>query len=120
MNILYLEATQDTPKVMLNHRDGIFEISGRSIFDDAEAFYNPVIDWLTKYAQSPNPSTVFSFQLKYFNSSSSKLIYNILYVLKEIKGAQIEWCYHKDDDDILEAGQELEEEMEVKFKYKEI
>jgi hypothetical protein len=40
--------------------------------------------------------------------------------LKDIPGAQVEWCYHKDDDDMLEAGKEFEEELEMTFSYKEV
>ncbi|MBT1695513.1 SiaC family regulatory phosphoprotein [Fulvivirgaceae bacterium PWU4] len=120
MNILFLEATQDTPKIMLNKRDGIFELAGRSILEDASSFYDDVVEWLNNYAQQPNPSTVFTFKLSYFNSSSSKVIYNMLNVLKDIKGAQVEWCYHRDDHDILEAGQEFEEELEMAFNYKQL
>src|SRR5689334_1776893 len=103
MNILFLEPTRDTPKIMLNKRDGIFELTGRSILEDASSFYDPVVEWLSDYAQQPNSATVFAFKLNYFNSSSSKMIYLLLNVLKEIKGAQVEWCYHQGDDDILEA-----------------
>ena len=119
MNILFIEATQDTPKIILNKREGVFELSGRSILEDTNSFYDPVMEWLNDYAKQPNPSTVFTFKLNYFNSSSSKAIYDMLNVLKDIKGAQVAWCYAKDDDDILEAGKEFEEELEMTFSYKE-
>src|SRR6187431_2536279 len=119
MNILFVEATQDTPKIMLNKGEGIFELAGRSILEDPNSFYDPVVEWLNDYAQQPNPSTVFTFKLNYFNSSSSKVIYDMLNVLKDIKGVQVAWCYSKDDDDILEAGKEFEEELEMTFSYKE-
>jgi hypothetical protein len=120
MDILLLEATQDTPRIMLNKRDGIFQLAGRSILEDANSFYEPVVEWLHNYAQQPNRSTVFTFTLNYFNSSTSKVIYSMLNVLKDIQGVQVEWCYHKDDDDILEAGKEFEEEVEIKFNYKQL
>ena len=120
MNILFVEATQDTPRIMLNRREGIFELSGRSILEDAKSFYDPVVEWLKDYAQEPNPSTVFTFKLNYFNSSTSKVIYNMLNVLKDIKGVQVEWWYGKGDDDILEAGKEFEEELEMAFSYKQL
>jgi hypothetical protein len=120
MNILFLEATQDTPRIMLNKRDGIFELAGRSILEDTSSFYDSVMEWLNDYALQPNPSTVFTFKLNYFNSSTSKVIYSMLNVLKDIKGAKVEWCYHKNDDDILEAGQEFEEELEMAFNYKQL
>jgi len=120
MNILLLEATQDTPRIMLNKRDGIFQITGRSILEDPNSFYDPVMEWLNDYAQQPNPSTVFSFKLNYFNSSTSKVIYNMLDVLKDIQGVQVDWCYSDGDDDILEAGREFAEEVEMTFQYKQV
>jgi hypothetical protein len=120
MDILMLEATQDTPKVMLNKRDGIFQLTGRSILEDPSAFYDPIVEWLTDYAPQPNPSTVFTFKMNYFNSSTSKVIYDMLHVLKEIKGVQVEWCYQNGDDDILDAGKEFEEELEIPFNFKQL
>ena len=120
MNILFLEATQDTPKIVLNKREGIFEFTGRSILEDAKSFYNPVVEWLKDYAKQPNPSTVFTFKLHYFNSSTSKVIYDMLDVLKDIEGTQVVWCYGEGDDDILEAGKEFEEELEMTFSFKQV
>ena len=120
MNILFLESTKDTPRVMLNKRDEVFEVAGRSIPEDANSFYDPVVAWVRDYAQQPNSATVFAFKFNYFNSSTSKVIYLLLHVLKDIKGAQVEWWYQKGDDDILEAGQEFEEELEMAFNYKQL
>lgn len=120
MNVLYLEATQDTPRIFLNQKEGVFEVSGRSLPEDSETFYQPVIDWLNQYAEAPNPSTVFSFNLKYFNSASSKLIYDVLETLRKVKGASVQWMYQKDDEDILDAGKEFEEEFALPFSYKEL
>lgn len=120
MDTLYLEATNDTPKIMLNQRTGIFELSGRSLPEDSSSFYEPVIEWVKEYAKAPNESTLFSFKLKYFNSTSSKLIFNLLDILKGIKGIQVEWSYQQNDDDILDAGKEFEEELSFPFSFKEI
>lgn len=120
MNVLLLEATQDTPRVFLNKRDGIFEMSGRSLPEDSESFYEPVLEWVKEYAKAPNESTTFSFKLKYFNSATSKILFDLLDELKEIKGILVEWAYHKDDDDILDAGKEFEEELNIPFSYKQL
>jgi hypothetical protein len=120
MDVLYLEATQDTPRIFLSKGDGVFELSGKSLPEDSEAFYEPVIDWIKRYAKTPNESTVFSFKLKYFNSASSKVFFDMLDMLKEINGVKVEWSYHKDDDDILDAGKEFEEELNIPFSYKQL
>ena len=51
MEIINLEGTEDTPKIILDKTNKIFEISGRSLPEDSAEFYQPVLDWLGEYAQ---------------------------------------------------------------------
>jgi hypothetical protein len=120
MDSLYLEETQDTPKVTLSKADGIFELSGRSLPEDSVDFYAPVIHWIKEYAKAPNPTTVFTFKLDYFNTASSKLILDLLNAMRDIKGIQVDWHYFEDDEDILEAGKEFEEQVHIPFRFKPV
>lgn len=117
MEILNLEGTADTPKIILDKENRIFEISGRSLPEDSAEFYKPVIEWITRYGQQPHPVTEFVFKLEYFNTSSSKLILDILSALEEIEGMKIRWCYPEDDEDMEEAGKEFSELVEIPFEY---
>ena len=74
MEILNLKGTEDTPTIILDKKNGIFEISGRSLPEDSAEFSRPVIDWINGYAKEANPATEFVFKLEYFNTASSKLI----------------------------------------------
>jgi hypothetical protein len=118
MEILKLEGTADTPTIILDKANGIFEISGRSLPEDSVEFYKPVLEWIAGYAKSPNPSTSFTFKLEYFNTSSSKLILDVLSALEAIAGMSIEWCYQEEDEDMEEAGKEFSELVEIPFAYK--
>lgn len=118
MEILNLEGTEDTPKIMLDKKNGIFEISGRSLPEDSAEFYRPVIDWISNYGKDPNPSTEFTLKLEYFNTASSKLILDVLSALEDIKGMKIVWYFHEDDEDMEEAGQEFSELVEIPFEFK--
>lgn len=120
MNALSLKETKYTPKVVLDKKDGVFLIAGRSLPEDADDFYAPVVAWFTEYFQAPNPSTVLSIQFQYFNSASAKIVYSLMHTMQSIAGASVEWCYHEDDEDILESGQEFESELTVPFTFKEI
>ncbi len=51
MEILNLEGTEDTPKIILDKKNGIFEISGRSLPEDSAEFYRPVLEWIEKYGE---------------------------------------------------------------------
>lgn len=118
MEVLLLEGTEDTPKIILDKGNGIFEISGRSLPEDSAEFYQPVLDWLDEYSNEPKASTEFVFKLEYFNTASSKLILDILSSLEDIEGAKIMWYFHEDDEDMEEAGEEFSELVEVPFEFK--
>ena len=118
MEILNLEGAEDTPKIILDKKNGIFEISGRSLPEDSAEFYRPVLEWIADYGKSPNASTEFVFKLEYFNTASSKLILDVLSALEDIKDMRIIWYFHEDDEDMEEAGQEFSELVEIPFEFK--
>ncbi|TAF66009.1 MAG: DUF1987 domain-containing protein [Cytophagales bacterium] len=118
LDVINLEGTEDTPKIILDKNNGIFEISGRSLPEDAADFYKPVLEWLEEYSKQANEETNFIFKLEYFNTASSKLILDILSKLEKINGTTITWYYHEDDEDMEEAGTEFSELVEVPFEFK--
>ncbi|MGP1362072.1 MAG: DUF1987 domain-containing protein [Bacteroides sp.] len=119
MEVIKIQGTDDTPTVTLEAEKGLFEISGRSLPEDVTAFYAPILSWLDDYAANPNPETVFTFKLVYFNTASSKLLLDILMKLGEIHEAGhnvlIKWCYPEDDEDMKDAGEEYAEIVEIPF-----
>ncbi|MCS7004298.1 MAG: DUF1987 domain-containing protein [Cytophagales bacterium] len=118
MNVLSLEGTEDTPRIILDKANNIFEISGRSLPEDSAEFFQPVLDWLDEYQKQANPETNFVFKLEYFNTASSKLILDILSKLEDIKGCSVTWYFHEDDEDMEEAGEEFSELVDVPFTFK--
>ena len=121
MTAINLKGTYDTPKVVLDPENGIFEISGRSYPEDTAEFYIPILDWLNNYIKDPNKETKFVFKLDYFNSSSYKPFLDILLKLADTKEkgfeVGVEWHYKDGDWDIKEAGEEFAEIVEIPFKY---
>lgn len=119
METIKILGTDDTPNVILDANNEIFEISGRSLPEDVSAFYEPILAWLDEYAQNPNPKTIFTFKLVYFNTASSKLLLDILMRCEHMKedGADvvIRWCYPDDDEDMEEAGEEYADIVDVPF-----
>jgi hypothetical protein len=118
MEIINLEGTEDTPKILLDKGNGIFEISGRSLPEDSAEYYQPIIDWLKTYGEDPLEETIFVFKLEYFNTASSKLILDILTALEEITGVVIHWYFYEDDEDMEEAGEEFSELVDIDFEFK--
>lgn len=122
MNVIRLESTEDTPKIILDSVNNVFEISGRSIPEDSATFYKPILEWIDQYGAKPNPKTNFVFNLEYFNTSSSKLILDILTKLEALQkngnDLVIVWCYREDDEDMQDAGQEYSELVQIPFELK--
>lgn len=117
MEVISLEGTEDTPKILLDKANGIFEISGRSLPEDSAEFYQPILDWLDEYIKSPNSETKFIFKLEYFNTASSKLILDVLSKLENLENITVLWYFHEDDEDMEEAGEEFSELVEVPFEF---
>ena len=119
MEPLKIEKTQVTPQVEFNEDEGFFSISGRSFPEDAVKFYKPVLEWFRAYSDNPRPLTVLNFELEYFNTASSKIIFEMIHILKvmETDGHKVtvKWGYLEEDEGTLEAGEEYASLIKVPF-----
>jgi hypothetical protein len=117
MESLFIQGTEDTPEVNFNRENNKYIISGRSLPEDVNAFYQPVMDWLDQYEENPFDME-FEINLEYFNTASSKVLLDIFMKLDEIKmdnddaSIVIKWFYDEDDEDMFEAGEEYKELIE--------
>jgi hypothetical protein len=113
------EASSDTPRVVLNKEQNLFEFSGKSLPEDVNSFYDPIIQWLSEYFQDPNPETVIDFNLDYLNTASSKSLLSLFLVIEAAKNAgkniRIIWRYFEDDEDMHDVGEEYSEIIKVPF-----
>lgn len=76
----------NTPRVEFIPQEGKFELSGVSIPEDTVAFYSPVTSWLEQYTQRPDCQLQhFRLRINYFNTSSSKVLLDMLYMLVQLE-----------------------------------
>jgi hypothetical protein len=106
---LELKETITTPYVLLDADEGVIRIEGRSIPENVIDFYHPILNWIDRYAKEPCGNTTVFFKLEYFNTSSSKRIFDIMKKVETIqsldrKRVTINWYYEEDDEDIYFAG----------------
>jgi hypothetical protein len=108
MNDIRLSPTEDTPEVLFTSSSTTQHVKGRSMPEDAFAFYGPLIDWLSSDAV-PSGS-VFEFHFEYLNTASTK---QVMALLKAIDartpqlGLRIVWAYDEGDRGMLKTGQLL-------------
>ncbi len=120
MDTLTIKGTPETPDVIFDAANNKFEISGKSLPEDVKEFYNPLLLWVRSYADSPNPATVLKVKMDYFNTASSKMILELFEVLNEMHEAgnnvSIEWYYQEDDEDMMDAGADYADMLDIPFK----
>ncbi len=113
-----------SPKVDFNAQTGICEISGESFLEETNKFYEPLVAWIRDYIKTRKPITL-NIKLTYFNTSSSKWLLRILYILSEYKRdggkVTVNWYIFKDDIDLIEDIKDFMEDVgiEIKIKYYE-
>ena len=110
MEILEIKGNWKSPSILFNP-NGNLQIWGRSLPENALEIYNPIFNWLDEYKYNPSDQTSVEVKLEYFNTTSSKLIYEIFKKFEEINSnghkINVKWYYESDDPDLEEEGKLL-------------
>ena len=121
MDTLIREETAQTPYICFDTLTGVMEIRGRSIPDNSDDFWVPILSWFESYLLDPCANTTFKINLEYFNITSSKRILFLLYKLNELSEAgnsvNVEWFYRDTDEDMYEVGQDYAYMVKVPFSF---
>jgi len=117
MQDLLIEATKYTPYIHFQAEAHRLELSGESYPEDTISFYRPVFEWLETYLKTyPEDALSVVMQISYFNSSSSKALFDLFDMLDQSaadgKAVKVEWRYQADDDIALEYGEDFQMDLE--------
>jgi|688.fasta_scaffold1894407_1 hypothetical protein len=108
MENLNIQGGEKTPSFNFNASEGKIEITGRSWPEHALQVYEPAFKWLEEYFKNPATKTVVNLKMEYFNTSSSKVVLDILKKIDQLsligKDVEINWYYEYDDPDLKEHG----------------
>ncbi len=84
---------------------GICEIAGVSIMENPDEFYSPIYDWIKSYI-ADHKFLKLVLKLSYYNTTSSKMIFDLLLMLKQFEetGGEliVEWHFDEWDTDMEE------------------
>ncbi len=112
MKKVKIEATYQTPSILLDAENNVFEIKGNSLPNNPHWFYMPLLEWLDGYASHCNPKSVFVFRILHQNSSSTKMFHEMMKIFERMHKSgnkiSVDWFYPPDDDDMLQAALELQ------------
>ncbi len=116
MEKLIIARTQNTPKILLDPEAGLIELTGKSYPENTSEQFGPVFDWLEEYFDgSPCNQTIVNIDIDYFNSSTSRALYEFFTLLnaavKRGYGLEVNWIYDEEDFSTEEDGEEFNEEF---------
>jgi hypothetical protein len=124
MGNFFIEPTRVTPLVNFNPEQGILEIRGRSCPANSFIFYQRILDGLDRYVRKKTQSFTVNFYFEYFNTSSSKCLFDIFKRLRIMDDHNIElsinWYFEKGDEDMKEAGEDYANLLDLEFHFLEI
>ncbi|MEY3843914.1 MAG: hypothetical protein RL293_336 [Bacteroidota bacterium] len=120
MDHLVIAQTEQTPHVSFLS-NGLMEISGKSIDEDSQEFWNPVVSWVKTYSLKPSTKTCLNLFIESLDTSSSTALVELLYLLKEMmkegNEVHVHWNYEENDLDMLELGKDMEQLTQIGFEF---
>ncbi len=117
-NNLHIAATDDTPEVNFSLVSGKSSILGRSLPENAYDFYRPIISWLNANVHLIKHKNELELSFDYFNSSSSRYLFEMLNILERSPNRQlitVKWKVEKGDELMFEKAQELSSLLDLNF-----
>jgi hypothetical protein len=112
MNDLLIPASRQTPEIDFRFSQHRLSMRGECYPENAAMFFAPLAKTMVEYlAASGDTPTTFVFGLKYMNSASTKMVYNVIGLLNDAasKGRKIvlECEHHPEDDVAIELAQDM-------------
>ena len=115
MESLKLGATQYTPEINLDP-SGTISMVGKSYPENTFEFYKPVMEWMENYFDgNAAGKTTVNMEIIYFNSSSSKLFFDLFDMLDENKDdheIEVNWIFDEENESAEEAGEDFIEDFD--------
>ncbi len=116
MDNLYIPPTPSSPEVDFKFDENALSLRGESYPENAAAFYGDILRQLESYLSSRSGQKIsIGIALAYFNSSSTKMLFNMVGLLSDAAEAGnavvLNWFHDADDDTIFEFGQELKDDF---------
>ena len=110
------DKTTSTPYILLDEDKSYMKLEGRCFHENVGEFFEEINNWLSAYLVTDFKIFTFDNAMNYFNSSTTKLLYNMLKKLDSYASADknivVNWITSPGNDIMVECGEDFQEEME--------
>jgi len=114
MESLFIEATKYTPEIKIDSKSSVVDICGKSYPENTFEFYKPVLEWVENFFKNPKENLTLNMEVIYFNSSSSKLFFDLFDILddhREKTQIVVKWIFDEENESALEAGEDFKDDF---------
>jgi len=115
---LRIEQTIKGPFVFLNSKEGIIVMSGKSVLENVDDFYRPIMEFISDHFLNTSKIQVY-IRPDYCNSSTSKYYLKLVLQLDKlyIKGKEVNvyWFQHEDEYDSYSDGYDYQSFVKYLF-----
>jgi len=110
------QKTTSTPYLLVDETKSYLKLEGRCFHENISLFFKETNEWLDTYLATDFGTFTFDNAITYFNSSTTKLILNMLLKMdKHAVGENkiiVNWITTQDNDIMIECYEDFQEEME--------
>jgi len=122
MSVLEIPAKEAAPYIRFDEENGTLQLKGKSYDDDVVMLFNMLRSKLKAFSTSKPEKLDVNIYLKYFNTSSSKCLFDLLLDLKDIEenGTQLNiiWNFVEGDEEMGEEIEDFRDSLEMEFDIK--
>lgn len=121
MKGFFVRSSRVTPSIYFNPKKHLLDIRGKCSPENPIDFYNLIQLNIDQFAKKSNRKLTINLAYSYFNTSSSKCIFNLLKKLDALQRmgikVDVNWFYEAFDDDMKESGMDLASFFNMKFNF---
>ncbi len=120
MSVLEIPAKEASPYVRFDENNGELEIKGKSYDEDVIMLFNMLRSKLKAFGSNNPQQLKVRIFLKYFNTSSSKCIFDLLMDIKDVTennnlNLDMIWNYVVGDEEMEEEIIDFKESVDLEF-----
>lgn len=114
----YMEVakTSCTPYILIDEANNLMKFEGESFHENTLQFFKEIIGWLNDYLSNDHEPFTFECALNYFNSSTSKILFDMMDKMDESINnhgkVTVKWYVHKGNELMYELHEDLVEDFE--------
>lgn len=102
-----IERTNKTPEVKFDEETNTLMISGISIPENSQEFFNPILEWIEQHLSKKG--LTLRINLEYYNTMSNHALLSVFRLFKGKDNGNIIWMYDEFDEEIGDAGRDFHE-----------